>query len=356
MSPRHIGFLLVPNFTMLAFSSAIEPLRMANQLSGKELFRWTAVSEDGKPVRASDGMSLAADCAIYEQSDFDTVIVCGGIAVRNSYSDPMLKWLADLSRNKVELGGICTGSYLLAKAGLLDDYTCTIHWEYLASWQEEFPQVKSSSKLFCIDRDRITCTGGTAPMDLMLNVITLMHGKELSAAISNMFAYDRIRDSSDPQRVPLKHLVGTTQPKLLEVVALMEANLEETISLDELADYVCLSRRQLERLFQKYLHCSPSRYYLHLRLTRARQLLKQTNLSIIEVATACGFISTPHFSKCYRNSFNIPPRDERLGRTRNGEQGQVVGDNTDHVVVNFSASQEPSFASEISSPSKVSVK
>ena len=146
-----------------------------------------------------------------------------------------------------------------------------------------------------------------------LKLKTLQHrrNKTLSAAISEMFVYDRMRDCSDLQRVPLKHRIGNTQPKLQEIVALMEANIEETITLDELAGYVGLSRRQLERLFQKYLNCSPSRYYVNLRLLRAQQLLKQTGLSIIEVATACGFVSTPHFSGCYRTFFGFPPRDER---------------------------------------------
>ena len=147
----------------------------------------------------------------------------------------------------------------------------------------------------------------------MLHLISRDHGRELSAAISEMFVYERIRNEQDHQRVPLKHMLGTNQPKLQEIVALMEANLEEPIDLDELAVYVTVSRRQLERLFQKYLHCSPSRYYLKLRLVRARQLLKQTPMSIIEVAAVCGFVSTPHFSKCYREYFGIPPRDERVG-------------------------------------------
>jgi transcriptional regulator GlxA family with amidase domain len=147
----------------------------------------------------------------------------------------------------------------------------------------------------------------------MLHLISRDHGRELSAAISEMFVYERIRNEQDHQRVPLKHMLGTNQPKLQEIVALMEANLEEPIDLDELAVYVAVSRRQLERLFQKYLHCSPSRYYLKLRLIRARQLLKQTPMSIIEVASVCGFVSTPHFSKCYREYFGIPPRDERVG-------------------------------------------
>jgi transcriptional regulator GlxA family with amidase domain len=179
--------------------------------------------------------------------------------------------------------------------------------------QEAFPNVILTTYLFSIDRDRFTASGGTAPLDMMLNLIGHDHGRELAAGISEMFIYERVRNEQDQQRVPLKHVLGTTQPKLLEIVALMESNLEEPIELDELASYVNVSRRQLERLFQRYLLCSPSRYYLKLRLTRARQLLKQTPLSIIEIASVCGFVSTPHFSKCYREYFGVPPRNERLG-------------------------------------------
>jgi transcriptional regulator GlxA family with amidase domain len=209
------------------------------------------------------------------------------------------------------LGGICTGSYLLAKAGLLNGYQNTIHWELLASCLEEFPLVKSCNKLFTFDRNRMSCSGGTAPIDMMLQLISKEYGKKLTTAISDMFSHEHIRDENDQQRIPLQHIVGATQSKLQDVVTLMEANIEEILCLDELAIFVDLSRRQLERLFQKYLNCSPHRYYLQLRLGKARQLLKQTNMSIIEIAIACGFVSTPHFSKCYRNSFSIPPRDER---------------------------------------------
>ncbi|HSH83717.1 MAG TPA: helix-turn-helix domain-containing protein, partial [Guyparkeria sp.] len=178
--------------------------------------------------------------------------------------------------------------------------------------QEAFPKVVLTHRLFSIDRDRVTSSGGTAPLDMMLTLIGRDHGRELAAAISEMFIYERMRGELDQQRIPLRHVLGTTQPKLIEAVALMEANLEEPISLDELASYVRVSRRQLERLFQNNLSCTPSRYYLKLRLTRARQLLKQTPMSIIEVAMVCGFVSTPHFSKCYREHFGIPPSNERL--------------------------------------------
>ncbi len=309
-----IGILLQTNFTMFALGSAIEPLRMANQLAGKKLYAWTMISEDGHAVLASDGLSVNVDCRIDKHHLYDAVLVCGGIAIKDTITKATLSWLNYLSRQKVILGGICTGSYVLAKAGLLDGIKCTIHWELLASWQEEFPNIKSTNQLFTIDNNRWCSSGGIAPMDLMLCLIGKAHGKALQIAICEMFSHEHIRDESEMQRIPLQHLVGANQSKLQEIVHLMEANIEEVLSLDELASYVTLSRRQLERLFQRYLHCSPHRYYLQIRLTRARQLIKQTNMSIIEVAICCGFVSTPHFSKCYRNTFRIPPRDERINR------------------------------------------
>jgi transcriptional regulator GlxA family with amidase domain len=221
---------------------------------------------------------------------------------------------------------MCTGSYLLARAGLLDGYRCTIHWENMASMREEFPGIIVSQELFEIDRDRYTCSGGTAPLDMMLNIISRHHGAQLAVAISEEFICERIRGRNDRQRIPLRLHLGTSQPKLMEAVALMEANLEEPMSLDELAQHVGLSRRQLERLFQKHLSCVPTRYYLELRLAKARQLLLQTSMSIVDVAFASGFVSAPHFSKCYRDFYGIPPRDERRQR-RPAEPGDVaIGD------------------------------
>lgn len=315
-TPQTLGFLLLDNFTLISLASAIEPLRMANQLAGRELYRWYTLSVDGAPVRASDGLQVTPDASTSMPLALDMAIVCGGVGPSRSVQREHVIWLQGQARQSRRLGAVCTGSWALARAGLLDGYETSAHWECLAAMQEAFPRVALTTRLFSIDRDRATASGGTAPLDMMLNLIGRDHGRELSAGISEMFIYDRVRGEQDQQRVPLKHVLGTTQPKLLEIVALMEANLEEPIGLDELAHYVDVSRRQLERLFQKYLHCSPSRYYLKLRLTRARQLLKQTPMSIIEVASACGFVSTPHFSKCYREYFGIPPRDERLGIAR----------------------------------------
>jgi len=156
-----------------------------------------------------------------------------------------------------------------------------------------------------------TSAGGTAPLDMMLSEVRSRHGSELATRISEQFMCERIRDKNDRQRVPLTQRIGASQPKLAEAVSLMEANIEEPMTLDELSHHVGLSRRQLERLFQRYLHCVPTRYYLELRLERARQLLLQSSMPIVDIALACGFISAPHFSKCYRDTFSLPPRDER---------------------------------------------
>lgn len=311
---RHIGFLLLPNFTMMALTSAIEPLRMANHLSGKTLYTWATISASGEPVVASDGLSVNVSARYENHESYSAVMVCGGVAVKEGITKLDLNWLNYLARKNVILGGICTGSYALAKAGLLDNVNCTIHWEMLASWQEDFPKIKSTNQLYTIEHKRWCSSGGTAPMDLMLCLIGREYGKELQIAICEMFAHEHIRDESEMQRIPLQHVVGANQSKLQDIVHLMEANIEEPLNLNELAGFVNLSRRQLERLFQRYLHCSPHRYYMQIRLTRARQLIKQTNISIIEVAICCGFVSTPHFSKCYRNAFKIPPREERAKR------------------------------------------
>jgi len=308
----HYGFLLVPQFTMLAFSCAIEPLRMANYLAGYELYRWSTLTLSGDAVQASNGMSVMPDSALVDRlQELHTLFVCGGVKIEQNTNRELINTLRKLGNRKINLGALCTGTYALAQAGLLNGYRCTIHWENLASLRENFPQLIISNELFEIDRNRVTCSGGTAPLDMILQLISRQQNHELASAISEAFTCERIRGRHDRQRIPLRLRLGTSQPKLVEAVSLMEANIEEPMSPDELARHIGLSRRQLERLFQKYLNCVPTRYYLELRLHRARQLLLQTSMSIVDVAFACGFVSAPHFSKCYRDHFGIPPRDER---------------------------------------------
>lgn len=329
-----IGFYLVPQFSMLPFSSALEALRMANQLSGQTLYRWTLISADGLSVESSSGIAFAVEHSAQTKERYDAVFVCSGLNVHLVRDEVGAQWFRQLDKQGTILGGICTGAYLLARAELLNDHRCTIHWENLAAAREEFPHLVISPELFEIDRKRYTCAGGTAPLDMMLSEIRSRHGGTLATRISEQFMCERIRDQNDRQRVPLTQRIGASQPKLAEAVSLMEANIEEPMTLDELSHHVGLSRRQLERLFQRYLHCVPTRYYLELRLERARQLLLQSSMPIVDIALACGFISAPHFSKCYRDTFSLPPRDERRRAAgilsddrrepRNAGRGQLI--------------------------------
>ena len=324
----HFGFLLVPNYSMIAFSLAIEALRMANRAAEKKLYSWSVYTLDGESLKASNGLEVTPDGSIDNAREMTICFVCSGIEVTSCWSKSLQFALRKIaSRKHIVLGALCTASYLLARAGLLDGYKCTIHWENIASMREEFPNANFSDDLFHIDRDRITCAGGQAALDMMLKIISDAHGPKLAAHISEQFMCERIRSTEDRQRVPLHLHLGANQPKLTEAVTLMEANLEEPISLDELSAYVGISRRQLERLFQKHLNCVPTRYYLNLRLNRARLLLLQTSKSIVDIALACGFISAPHFSKCYRDMFGIPPRDER--RKLQMMQNEAISGTTD---------------------------
>ena len=311
VKPTHFGFLLVPNYSMIAFTSAVEPLRMANRAAQKTLYSWSIYTLDGNPVKASNGLEITPYGSIDKAGEMLYFFVCGGVEIADSWTRSMKFVLRKIASRNIIIGAVCTGSYLLAQAGLLDGYKCTIHWENIASMREEFPKAQFTDDLFQIDRDRITCAGGQSSLDMMLKIISDAHGSKLAAHISEQFVCERIRGTEDRQRIPLQLHLGANQPKLTEAVILMEANLEEPISLDELSSYVGVSRRQLERLFQKHLNCVPTRYYLNLRLNRARLLLLQTSKSIVDIALACGFISAPHFSKCYRDMFGIPPRDER---------------------------------------------
>ncbi len=309
--PQRIGLVLIPRLSMIAFTAAVEPLRVANRMSGRALYEWQLFSVDGRPVKTSSGIALHPDGDLEAASALQTVMVCGGVDVHLFADKALFSWLRRMDRKGADIGAICTGSNVLARAGLLDGYRCTIHWENLPSFSEDFPDIEVTTELFEIDRARFTCSGGTAAIDMMLNMISRQHGHELAAKVADQVMHERIRDHHDRQRISLPARLGVRHPKLLAVIDLMEKNLEEPLGRAEMAEGAGLSTRQLERLFRKYLNRSPARYYLELRLNKARLLLLQTNMSVIDVALACGFISASHFSKCYRDFFGHTPRKER---------------------------------------------
>lgn len=319
--PTRFGFLLINDFTLISMSSAIEPLRMANRICGQDNYLWSSISETGEAVCASDGLSVNVDCSIADKeilNSLDAVIVCGGLRVEQNATTPILKWLKTVNRHGIGLGATCTGSYVLAQAGLLDGYRCSIHWENMAALSDQFPDVAVSRSIFTIDRNRYTSSGGIAPVDMMLHFISAQCGSKVSAGIAEQFIYERIRQPDDRQRIPLKHIVGSQSSKLVTAVEIMEANIREPISQDDLAKYVGLSRRQLQRLFQRYLLCGPSRYYLQLRLQRARELLRQTSTGLVEIAASTGFVSTSHFSESYKEFYGHSPGAERRQQNSGG--------------------------------------
>ncbi len=305
------AFVTLPNYSLIAVANAVEPLRMANRLVGKEVYEWSVLSIDGRAVDASSGLNLSPTGALDKLGPVDILFVCGGINIREAVSPALLTALKRLAERRVPLGALCTGGYALARAGLLDNFRATIHWENLSALREEFPRVRISDQLFTIDRNRFTCSGGTAPLDLMLNLIEAKLGPRISQRVSEQFIVDRVRKDNDRQYIPLRARVGVSHRGLIRVAQLMEENIEKPLSLEQIAKSTGLSRRQIERLFKRDLNCVPKRYYLEMRLRRARELLLQTAMPIMDITAACGFQSPPHFSKCYRHQYGYPPSAER---------------------------------------------
>lgn len=308
---KRFVFVLLDNFTMLSFASAIECLRIANRMSERTLYTWRLCGEGGDAVSCSAGTVFKLDADLGELNREDTVLICGGVDVQHATTKKLLNWVRREARKGLVMGGLCTAAYSLAKAGLLDGKKATIHWENQDSFAEEFDEVILTKSVFVVDGNRMTTAGGTSSIDLMLKIIADDHGEELANAVADQLIYSSIRTDQDTQRLSVPTRIGVRHPKLSQVIQMMEANIEEPISPSVLAKDVGMSTRQLERLFRRYLNRSPKRYYMELRLQKARNLLMQTDMSVINVALACGFASPSHFSKCYRAHYDTTPYRER---------------------------------------------
>lgn len=310
-TPQKLGFLLLPNFSMIAFTASIEPLRSANRLSRKTLYEWQTLSIDGLPVTASNGVTITPDKAVRFGHDSDVVFVCAGTKPQKYLSSTLQNELRSLALRGKALGAVCTGSFALAYAGILTGYRCTIHWEDLETFKEVYPNLDITATLFEIDRNRFTCSGGTAPLDMMIYSIKLDHGETLALNVAEQMLHNFVREPQDNQRMAIEHRTGIHNPKLLAAIGFMEAYIEAPLSLERLAKNVGLSLRQLERLFRSDIGTTPAKYYLSLRLQRARQFLRRTSMSILEVGIAVGFNSPSHFGKSYKDKFGHSPTQER---------------------------------------------
>lgn len=324
---RHV-FLLLPRFPLAALAGPLDALAHANVALGGLRHEALLASADGQPVAAGNGISLAVHGKLDEllAQGVQSVFVVADAPLPQRGHDAELALLRQFSMQADRLvGGLATGAWLLARAGLLQGRRATIHWPYAALLGEEFPESVVSSNLFEIDDNRLTAGGGDAPRDLFLHWLGLRHGDAVTGALMDHFGLERRRSAGEAQRVPLAARIGGGQPKLTEAVTLMEANFEEPLPTEEIARLVGVSRRQLERLFKQYLNNLPSRYYLDLRLNRARQLLMQTSQSILQIGLACGFSSGPHFSSAYRARFGITPREQRSARFQGGPETATEG-------------------------------
>ncbi|HHL21225.1 MAG TPA: GlxA family transcriptional regulator [Aliiroseovarius sp.] len=317
---RRFVFVLIDEFTLLSFAGAVDALRIANRQFARPAYDWQVISEDGAPVTCSAGVTVSVDGALSELHRDDTMILCGGLNIQANVSKKLIGWIRREARRGVRLGALCTAAHALAKAGLLEGRRATIHWENHDSFAEEFPDVELTKSVFVIDGKTMTTPGGTASIDLMLKLIAEDHGEQVANAVADQQIYTSIRTDQDNQRLSIPTRIGVRHPKLSTVVQMMEANIEEPISPSVLARDVGMSTRQLERLFRRYLNRSPKRYYMELRLQKARNLLMQTDMSVINVALACGFASPSHFSKCYRAHYQTTPYRERGTRAGPAEK------------------------------------
>ena len=309
--PQHFQFLLVENFSHLAFSCAVEPLRIANYVAKSDLYRWSFASRDGEFALASNGSETRVSLSFKEAGNADYVFALSGLGVQDAATTSLLVAIRRARAHGARIGALCSGAYILAEAGMLDQQRAAIHWDYHDSFMEEFPEVGLSRKVFVADGPVITASGGTATADLMLFLIAQSHGTDLSIEVADQMVYNAVRDADAAQRVSLQSRHGIRNEHLSRAIQLMTESLDDPRPPSVIAGELGVSTRQMERLFGRYLSCSPKKYYVDLRLQKAQRLLVQTDMSVTDVAFATGFNSPTHFSKTYRVQFGIAPKDQR---------------------------------------------
>ncbi|MFO1090753.1 MAG: GlxA family transcriptional regulator [Hyphomicrobiales bacterium] len=310
--PFHVGIVFTPGFSLMAYSSTVEPLRMANHIGAASLYRWSHFSPAGGSVVSGGGLEVMTEpLPKLDRHRLDMVVVCGGMT-SHLYRNPVLdRFLRDALHRRVLIGSASTATFILAAAGILRGRRCTIHWDYLDAFREAYPEIETSGELFTIDHGVFTCAGGISAMDVMLRFIGERYGREFAAKVAEQFIYGGGRDPSDRQRIGVRTRLGVAQPVLIRALEMMENAVETPLRTAEVAGRVGVSMRHLERLFSEYVGCTPSQQYLRIRLDRARKLLRSTSLSVMEVALACGFASASHFARAYKAHHGLSPRDDR---------------------------------------------
>lgn len=319
-TPRVLAFGLVDKCSLMCVVGAVDTLRIANRLLGRDVYDWRLVSLDGGPVSASNRIRIETDGDFSLAESADIFFICAGLI---PLPDPLPSYHAAMqriARAGVGIGALSAGTFMAASAGLMDGYRCTVHWENRPAFMEMFPGIDCTAKVYEIDRDRYTASGGAASVDLVLQLVTQDHGFELASAIANQLQHDRIRPANEDQRSGNQTFLHPLPGKLRRAIDIMTSHLEAPLATATIAYRTGLSARQLERLFQRYLHVTPARYYMRLRLERARDLLLHTNVPVLDVAVATGFTSSSYFSQCYRQAFAQTPSATRRVAVMAGER------------------------------------
>lgn len=311
LDTQKVGFLLIPGFALMSYASAIEPLRAANLLSGRPLYAWRHVSPTGEAVAASTGARIPCDFGVDRDEEFDLLLVCAGGNPVAFHHGPTLGWIRRRAVFGTVIGGVSGGPVILAKAGVMKGRRMTVHWEHAEALEEAYPDIPLSRALYVIDRNRVTCAGGVAPLDLMHALIAERFGAPFAQRVSDWFLHTDIRPAGGAQRGSLVERYGVHHKEVVRALALMEDHVADPLACSEVARRAGVSLRQLERLFRAHLGSSLKQQYLAIRLDRARDLVRQTPLSITEIAVAAGFANSGHFSKRYHARFATRPSDER---------------------------------------------
>jgi len=319
--PENFGFFLMPGFSIISFAATIDPLRLANQLSGQTLYDWHFYGPNDQTVASSTGMQFQPTRRMSDVESIDRMLVVGGIGAQQASETSLNRWFQDLVREGISLGATSTGSLLLAEAGVLEGKTCTVHWEEREQLTESYPHLNVSEELYEIDGNLMTCSGGLSGLDMILQLITLRHGESLAHQVAEHCIHPNIRPAHDKQRMKLQLRQHGSHPRLTQALELMREHIQPVLTCEQICDRIGLSTRQLERLFRQHLNTSPTTYYMSLRLEFARQQLKGSRYPIQTVAKKAGFTSTSYFSRCYKKQFGVTPREARTGVHRVIELG-----------------------------------
>lgn len=310
-APITFAVLVFPQFPMMAFSSIIEPLRAANILAKRECYRWIIVGADREPVEASNGVVIQPGFAATANPKADRIVVCSGGDADHLVAADAVSWIRKSLRSGAHLGAVADAAFFLARAGLLDGHTCTLHWTSQAAFTEAFPEIDLRRDLYVIDRRRFTSAGGVGSLDMMLEIVAGDYGAELAAGVAEWFVHSPLRSSVDRKLMPLRLRTGVRNELVLSAIAIMEDAVEERLAMADLAERLGVSPDRLERGFRAELSTSPNSYYRRLRLKRAADLLAHSTLAVREVSLACGFASMSSFARAFREQYGHTPKAAR---------------------------------------------